>query len=138
MSIKVSIVKHNYLDIGDNIAGLDIKQYDDYEPVFRKVDTTKKPRVISNTTKDKIDSIIDRVDQFNHIIYDDSEDDEKAAKVDDDKEPEYYYYYYYDYVDPGIDISHELLENNVNSYEPLPTPLALSDTKTSAAIGSNK
>merc|ERR1712079_644644 len=102
----------NPLDILEHIVNqsLDIKQHNDYEPVFRKVDTTKKPRVISNTTNDKIDPIIDRVDQFNHIIYDDSEDDENTAK-----EAEYYYYYYYDYADPGIDISHELLEN-VNSY----------------------
>ena len=36
---------------------------------------------------------------------------------------EYYYYYYYDYLDSGIDISHELSNSETAGYEPLPTPL---------------
>ena len=38
---------------------------------------------------------------------------------------EYYYYYYYDYLDSGIDISHELSNSETAGYEPLPTPLGL-------------
>ena len=49
--------------------------------------------------------------------YDDFNDNEVVTD-DDSTDPEYYYYYYYDYVDSGIDISHEL------EYEPLPTPVA--------------
>ena len=60
---------------------------------------------------------------------------------EDSSDPEYYYYYYYggqtldnylppqvdlyfssDYLDSGIDISHEL-----STYEPLPTPLPLGE-----------
>ena len=60
--------------------------------------------------------------------YADGEKKEEEENVIEDEEgdvkkPEYYYYYYYDYLDPGIDISHELSDNDVESYEPLPTPL---------------
>ena len=55
---------------------------------------------------------------------DDYELSDQAAE-EDKSEPEYYYYYYYDYMDSGIDISHEL-----STYEPLPTPLPLEDVVT--------
>ena len=55
---------------------------------------------------------------------DDYELSDQAAE-EDKSEPEYYYYYYYDYMDSGIDISHEL-----PPYEPLPTPLPLEDVVT--------
>ena len=56
---------------------------------------------------------------------DSSDDHQLRDKTDldmeeDKSDPEYYYYYYYDYLDSGIDISHEL-----STYEPLPTPLPL-------------
>ena len=35
------------------------------------------------------------------------------------------YYYYYDYLDSGIDISHELSNSETAGYETLPTPLWL-------------
>ena len=60
--------------------------------------------------------------------YDDGEKKTVEENVSEDEEgdvkkPEYYYYYYYDYLDPGIDISHELSDSDVERYEPLPTPL---------------
>ena len=54
--------------------------------------------------------------------YSDDEDNDDNVSEEDDK-PEYYYYYYYDYLDSGIDISHELSNNVAAGYEPLPTPL---------------
>ena len=61
-----------------------------------------------------------RIDTSDDYEYVDEEDgtNEKAGEAGE--EPEYYYYYYYDYLDSGIDISHEL-----TTYEPLPSPLPL-------------
>ncbi len=58
----------------------------------------------------------DNTDQYSEDDYEDYDVDNTVDK--NDEEPEYYYYYYYDYVDSGIDISHEL------ELEPLPTPMA--------------
>ena len=60
--------------------------------------------------------------EFDDDYSDDEDNDENELSEDDDK-PEYYYYYYYDYLDSGIDISHELSNNVAAGYEPLPTPL---------------
>ena len=54
--------------------------------------------------------------------YDDEDYADKYVLETEKPEPEYYYYYYYDYMDSGIDISHEL-----TTYEPLPSPLPLGD-----------
>ena len=55
--------------------------------------------------------------------YSDDEDNDENELSEDDDTPEYYYYYYYDYLDSGIDISHELSNNVAAGFEPLPTPL---------------
>ena len=55
--------------------------------------------------------------------YDDEDYADKYVLETEKPEPEYYYYYYYDYMDSGIDISHEL-----TTYEPLPSPLPLGDS----------
>ena len=60
--------------------------------------------------------------EFDDDYSDDEDNDENELSEDDDK-PEYYYYYYYDYLDSGIDISHELSNNVEAGYETLPTPL---------------
>ena len=57
---------------------------------------------------------------FDSDYSDDNDSDDTPANID---KPEYYYYYYYDYLDSGIDISHELSNNVAAQYEPLPTPL---------------
>ena len=54
--------------------------------------------------------------------YSDEDYEDKYVLETEKPEPEYYYYYYYDYMDSGIDISHEL-----TTYEPLPSPLPLGD-----------
>ena len=60
--------------------------------------------------------------EFDDDYSDDEHNDENELSEDVDK-PEYYYYYYYDYLDSGIDISHELSNNVEAGYETLPTPL---------------
>ena len=54
--------------------------------------------------------------------YSDEDYEDKYVLETEKPEPEYYYYYYYDYMDSGIDISHEL-----TTYEPLPSPLPQAD-----------
>ena len=65
----------------------------------------------------KQDNITRRFDINDDYDYVDTEEKEP--------EPEYYYYYYYDYLDSGIDISHEL-----TTHEPLPSPLPLISNST--------
>ena len=55
--------------------------------------------------------------------YDTDNKESKQKKKPEEDSPEYYYYYYYDYMDSGIDISHELTNSEAKKYEPLPTPL---------------
>jgi len=70
-----------------------------------------------NVHKEELDYDYDYADT-NTTIEEEVENEEVK-----DVKPEYYYYYYYDYLDSGIDISHELPNGETNSYEPLPTPL---------------
>merc|ERR1711915_484573 len=55
--------------------------------------------------------------------YDTDNKESKLKKKPEEDSPEYYYYYYYDYLDSGIDISHELTNSEAKKYGPLPTPL---------------
>ena len=68
------------------------------------------------------DSVVESASSNNAMITRrvDTSEDYEYIDTDDESEPEYYYYYYYDYMDSGIDISHEL-----TTYEPLPSPLPL-------------
>lgn len=66
---------------------------------------------------EEINRRIDTSDDYEYVDEEDGTND-KAGEAGE--EPEYYYYYYYDYLDSGIDISHEL-----TTYEPLPSPLPL-------------
>ena len=74
---------------------------------------------------DSDDSDLQQDIYLDEAEYDYEEEDEKKEDLEDytdyeeeENDPEYYYYYYYDYLDSGIDISHEK-----NELEPLPTPM---------------
>ena len=81
-----------------------------------KSNATKNPSVVITR---RMDSNSDPAD----YEYDDEDYADKYVLETEKPEPEYYYYYYYDFMDSGIDISHEL-----TTYEPLPSPLPLGDT----------
>ena len=78
-------------------------------------------KAIHEKKEDALGSITNTHRQDNDYAF---EDDDVDVLANGDK-PEYYYYYYYDYLDSGIDISHELSNSETAGYEPLPTPLGL-------------
>ena len=86
------------------------------KPKSNASDATKSPSVMITR---RMDSDSEPTD----YEYDDEDYADKYVLETEKPEPEYYYYYYYDYMDSGIDISHEL-----TTYEPLPSPLPLGDT----------
>ena len=76
-----------------------------------------------NDNSTKINKRIDTNDDYEYVEdFEDTANTNTDETTDGESEPEYYYYYYYDYMDSGIDISHEL-----TTHEPLPSPLPLSD-----------
>ena len=133
----------------DTIADLEKRPIDNDQALSRTEEIVKKHT--KNTDKDpkserevkvnQIQRVKEKMDskvasEFNKKIsefdyeYDYANDEQKEEDKnvikngeDDVKKPEYYYYYYYDYLDPGIDISHELSDGDVERFEPLPTPL---------------
>ena len=98
---------------------------------IRNQETVNRIEVIEDKIKDvKINEF--KENDFHNYDYDydlsDDYSDEEYSDADtesseDISKPEYYYYYYYDYLDSGIDISHELSNSEAAQYEPSPTPL---------------
>merc|ERR1712050_668887 len=118
----------------ENINFIEQKKKDDLMNEYEEVEN------VNNSHKYEYDYDFDSDNSENE--YDETED----SSTENSDKPEYYYYYYYDYMDSGIDISHELSinknnyelsndKNNYNTnnykvsnnvaaqYEPLPTPL---------------
>ena len=118
----------NHLSFSLYDLGLD-KEEDvsqDYSPKFPE--TIKSRNFYTNNLENHKKRENNETESQNITRRMDSADDYELsdqAAEEDKSEPEYYYYYYYDYMDSGIDISHEL-----STYEPLPTPLPLEDVVT--------
>ena len=133
----------------ETITGLEKRQIDTDQAVSRTQDIVKKhhkntdkaPKSQHNIKVKQIQKVKEMMNtqvasefpknisefdyEYDYAVGEKKEEEENVIEDEegDVKKPEYYYYYYYDYLDPGIDISHELSDNDVESYEPLPTPL---------------
>ena len=81
-------------------------------------------KAIHEKNEDALESIKNAKSEDYYYDFDDDDKDRKNHDVPENSDkPEYYYYYYYDYLDSGIDISHELSNSETAGYEPMPTPL---------------
>ena len=109
----------------------DVKENDKTDN-FSSRDFIEKTNYDNHNSANNHKVITDRMDNNDDYEYIDNDEDDNET-VDDSSEPEYYYYYYYDYMDSGIDISHEL-----TTHEPLPSPLPITMTNSTAATSTEK
>ena len=88
--------------------------------------TFQNVKAIHEKKQDALGSIANSNREDHDYDFEDDDIDRKNHDVlENVDKPEYYYYYYYDYLDSGIDISHELSDSETAGHEPLPTPIGL-------------